>query len=118
MTFTINLNAIVFILCILGCIAVVYLIKVLHDLTGVIKNAKEITDKVNTVLDDNTDNIKVSVSELPQVIKNFGEVGENLRDTSEVVTDIAADVIVTKENLKTNIDVVTDILHIIKNVFT
>ena len=77
-----------------------------------------VLDKVNVVLDDNTENITKSVARLPKLVDDFGQVGENVRDVSEVVTDVAADIIVTKESVKGNFEVLTEILNIVKTIFT
>ena len=44
-------------------------------------------------------------------------VSENMKDITEVATDVTADFIVTKENMKSNIEVVTEILNILKSIF-
>ena len=36
---------------------------------------------------------------------------------TEVATDVTADFIVTKENMKSNIEVMTEILNILKSIF-
>ena len=57
MTITINLNTILFILAIIGCVALVFLIKLIVNLLATIKNVNSVLDKVNVVLDDNTENV-------------------------------------------------------------
>mgnify|MGYP000303020614 CR=1 FL=1 len=52
-----------------------------------------------------------------QFISNFNDVSENMKDITEVATDVTADFIVTKENMKSNIEVVTEILNILKSIF-
>ncbi len=66
---------------------------------------------------DNKNNIRNSLLKLPEVISNFNDVSENMKDITEVATDVTADFIVTKENMKSNIEVVTEILNILKSIF-
>ena len=49
---------------------------------------------------DNKNNIRNSLLKLPEVISNFNDVSENMKDITEVATDVTADFIVTKENMK------------------
>ena len=85
----IDLKIIYFILATLGCIALIYIIITLSNLNKLIKNSNEL------VIDN----------------KN------NIKDITEVATDVTADFIVTKENMKSNIEVVTEILNILKSIF-
>ena len=106
----IDLKLIYFILAILGCIALVYLIITLSNLNKFIKNSNELVV-------DNKDNIKNSLLKLPKLVSNFSDVSENVKDITEVATDVTADFIITKENMKSNIEVVTEIINIFKSVF-
>ena len=103
----IDLKIIYFILATLGCIALIYIIITLNKL---IKNSNELVI-------DNKNNIRNSLLKLPEVISNFNDVSENMKDITEVATDVTADFIVTKENMKSNIEVVTEILNILKSIF-
>ena len=106
----IDLKIIYFILATLGCIALIYIIITLSNLNKLIKNSNELViDKKN--------NIRNSLLKLPEVISNFNDVSENMKDITEVATDVTADFIVTKENMKSNIEVVTEILNILKSIF-
>ncbi|EQE85594.1 putative lipoprotein [Clostridioides difficile CD69] len=69
------------------------------------------------MLNENTQNINTTLNNLPNVVENFGEVGENMKDVTEVVTEVTADFLVTKDSVKSNMDVIVDILTIIKNIF-
>lgn len=109
-TITINISIIYVLLAILGCIALVYLIIVLAKLHKILNN-------VGIMLSENTQNINTTLNNLPSVVENFGEVGENMKDVTEVVTDVTADFLVTKDSVKSNMDVIVDILTIIKNIF-
>ncbi|TQZ14358.1 hypothetical protein EWM06_20375, partial [Clostridioides difficile] len=42
----------------------------------------------------------------PNVVETFGEVGENMKDVTEVVTEVTADFLVTKDSVKSNMDVI------------
>ena len=106
----IDLKIIYFILATLGCIALIYIIITLSNLNKLIKNSNELVI-------DNKNNIRNSLLKLPEVISNFNDVSENMKDITEVATDGTADFIVTKENMKSNIEVVTEILNILKSIF-
>ena len=106
----IDLKIIYFILATLGCIALIYIIITLSNLNKLIKNSNELVI-------DNKNNIRNSLLKLPEVISNFNDVSENMNDITEVATDVTADFIVTKENMKSNIEVVTEILNILKSIF-
>ena len=106
----IDLKIIYFILATLGCIALIYIIITLSNLNKLIKN-------YNELVIDNKNNIRNSLLKLPEVISNFNDVSENMKDITEVATDVTADFIVTKENMKSNIEVVTEILNILKSIF-
>ena len=106
----IDLKIIYFILATLGCIALIYIIITLSNLNKLIKNSNELVI-------DNKNNIRNSLLKLPEVISNFNDVSENMKDIPEVATDVTADFIVTKENMKSNIEVVTEILNILKSIF-
>ena len=99
----IDLKIIYFILATLGCIALIYIIITLSNLNKLIKNSNELVI-------DNKNNIRNSLLKLPEVISNFNDI-------TEVATDVTADFIVTKENMKSNIEVVTEILNILKSIF-
>ncbi|HGM3846725.1 TPA: hypothetical protein ACKOTO_001759, partial [Clostridioides difficile] len=88
----------------------VYLIIVLVKLHKILNN-------VGTMLNENTQNINTTLNNLPNVVETFGEVGENMKDVTEVVTEVTADFLVTKDSVKSNMDVIVDILTIIKNIF-
>ena len=98
----IDLKIIYFILATLGCIALIYIIITLSNLNKLIKNSNELVI-------DNKNNIRNSLLKLPEVISNF--------NITDVATDVTADFIVTKENMKSNIEVVTEILNILKSIF-
>ncbi|TQY22418.1 hypothetical protein EWL69_19965, partial [Clostridioides difficile] len=47
-----------------------------------------------------------TLNNLPNVVETFGEVGENMKDVTEVVTEVTADFLVTKDSVKSNMDVI------------
>ena len=106
----IDLKIIYFILATLGCIALIYIIITLSNLNKLIKNSNELVI-------DNKNNIRNSLLKLPEVIYNFNDVSENMKDITEVATYFTSYFIVTKENMKSNIEVVTEILNILKSIF-
>lgn len=106
----IELNTIYFILASAGCIAVFYLIIVL-------KNFNKLLKQSNEILADNKQSLKEAINDLPELVTNINDVSENIKDVSEVVTDVTADFIVAKDNVKSNLEVATEILSIIRNVF-
>ena len=77
----IDLKIIYFILATLGCIALIYIIITLSNLNKLIKNSNELVI-------DNKNNIRNSLLKLPEVISNFNDVSENMKSNIEVVTEI------------------------------
>ena len=106
----IDLNIVYFLLAGLGCIAVIYLIITLGKLNKLLKN-------VNELLENNKNTINDSMSKLPELINNATQVTEDVKDITDVATDVTANLIVTKENIKSNIELVTEILNILRSVF-
>ncbi|MGL5346341.1 MAG: hypothetical protein ACRDA3_03240 [Peptostreptococcaceae bacterium] len=106
----IDLNIIYGLLAILGAVALVCLIIALINLNKLIKNS-------NTLVVETKDSVSDSVLKLPEVISNFSTISENLKDVSDVATDVTADFIVTKESMKSNVEVATEIINILKAVF-
>ncbi|MGL5314415.1 MAG: hypothetical protein ACRC92_14290 [Peptostreptococcaceae bacterium] len=107
----IDLNVIYFILALLGCIAIVYVIITLNNINKLIKTSNEL-------MLNNKDSINKSLVNLPNVVANFSEVSENMKDVTEVVTDVTADFIVTKDNIKSNMEIGLEILNILRSVFS
>ena len=73
----IDLKIIYFILATLGCIALIYIIITLSNLNKLIKNSNELVI-------DNKNNIRNSLLKLPEVISNFNDVSENMKDITEL----------------------------------
>lgn len=107
----IDLNVIYLILAILGCVAVVYLILTLNKLLKLLTN-------VNSILDQNKDNLSRTIADLPSIANNVNDACQNIKDISEVATETTADLIVAKENIETNFETVREIAKIISQVFS
>ncbi|GKZ04938.1 hypothetical protein ANS017_14820 [Paraclostridium bifermentans] len=105
----IDINAIYFVLAVLGCIAILYLIFTLKNLNEFIKN-------IMNLISSNSQNITTTINRLPEVADNFSEISDNLKDVTEVITDTTADFILAKESVKSNVEIATDILKIVKGV--
>ena len=106
----IDITIIYSILLSLGAVVVGYLIYTLININKLIAN-------VNSILTYNSKTINESIENLPSIIKNVEEISSNAKDITDVATDITADVIVAKENLKSNADLAKDVVGIVKNVF-
>lgn len=106
----IDLNVIYLILAILGCVAVVYLILTLNKILKLLTN-------VNSILDQNKDNLNRTIADLPSIANNVNDACQNIKDISEVATETTADLIVAKENIETNVETVREIAKIISQVF-
>lgn len=89
---------------ILGIAAIIYLIIVLHKFSLLISS-------LNSILSSNRENIDKLCSDLP-------DITDNLKDVSEVITETTADVIVAKDNLLNNVEIIKDIINIILSVFS
>ncbi|BBF43741.1 hypothetical protein lbkm_2429 [Lachnospiraceae bacterium KM106-2] len=103
----IDLNIIYVIIGVLGCVALGYLIMTLNNFNKLFKN-------VNELVAENKSALHESINGMPKVVRNCDEISEKLKDVTEVVTDVTADFIVTKESVKSNFEVITDIFQIIK----
>ena len=84
--------------------AIIYLIIVLHKFSILITS-------VNSLIVSNKKNIDKLCSDIP-------EITENLKDVSEVITETTADVLVAKDNLLSNVEIIKDIMNIILSVFS
>lgn len=84
--------------------AIIYLIIVLHKFSTLITS-------INGLIVSNKENIDKLCSDIP-------EITENLKNVSEVITETTADVIVAKDNLFSNIEIIKDIMNIILSVFS
>lgn len=106
----IDLNAVYVILAILACVALGYLIGTLRNVNKLVKNANELVE-------ENKAAINSSIKRMPKVVANCSQITENVKDVSEVATDMTAEFLVKKESMESNFQVVTDIFTILKSVF-
>lgn len=72
---------------------------------------------IQELIENNKNNINNTCSDLPVITKNAKYISESIKDISDVVTEFTAEAIVTKDNIFNNIEILTDILKIIKSVF-
>ena len=84
--------------------AIIYLIVVLHKFSTLITS-------INGLIVSNKENIDKLCSDIP-------EITENLKNVSEVITETTADVIVAKDNLLSNVEIIKDIMNIILSIFS
>ncbi|MGM9988712.1 MAG: hypothetical protein ACI35O_16020 [Bacillaceae bacterium] len=98
------------ILAILGGVALVYLILLLN-------NARKFYGEVNNLIGSNKQELESFLRDLPVATHNMRQASEHIKDVTEAVTETAADFLVTRDNVKTNIEILTEILMIVKKVF-
>ncbi|WP_101773139.1 hypothetical protein [Peptostreptococcus faecalis] len=110
MTFTIDTQTILFILAILGCIALIFLILLLKRLNGLLLS-------IETLINQNSANVSLTIAKLPGLATNVDAVVDNAKDVTDVAVDVASDVLVAKEKIKSGISTSLDIASIIKNSF-
>ncbi|ELC8443099.1 hypothetical protein QYB59_002128 [Clostridium perfringens] len=106
----IDLNIIYLLLAILGCVAIVYLILTLNKILKLISN-------INGLLDQNKDNLNKTIQDLPAIANNVNNTCQNIKDISDVATETTAELIVAKENIESNVEIVKEIAKIINQVF-
>ncbi len=106
----IDLNFIYLLLALLGCVAIVYLILTLNKVLKLVSN-------INSLLDQNKDNITKTINDLPTIADNVNDACQNIKDISDVATETTADLIVAKENIESNVETVKEIAKIINQVF-
>lgn len=106
----IDLNIIYLLLAILGCVAIVYLILTLNKILKLISN-------INSLLDQNKDNLNKTIQDLPAIANNVNNTCQNIKDISDVATETTAELIVAKENIESNVEIVKEIIKIINQVF-
>lgn len=106
----IDLNIIYILLALMGTGALIFLIITLKNINEFIKN-------LNNIVSTNSQDVTIFISKLPKIVDNVTYISESVKDVSEVATDVTADFIVTKDNIKFNLELITDILNILKSVF-
>lgn len=110
MTFTVNFNTIYFILAILGCIAILFLIVLLRNLIVMIKS-------IQNLINDNSESVSVTIKKMPLIANNVDEITDNVKNVSEVATEMTADIITVKDEIKENLETVTNFTKLMKNMF-
>ena len=108
--FSINLSFIYTLVALLGGIALIYFIFVLRNLL-------KITKQIGQVIEENTKNLEQMIQDSTKITENVASVSETVKGISDVVTDTTADLLIAKDRMQSNMSIMTDILHIIKEVF-
>lgn len=90
---------------ILSSVTLVFLILALIKVIKLINN-------INMLFDINKNNIEKLCKDLPTISKNAIAITDNIKDVSEVVTETTAEVIVAKDSLIGNVELIKDILNI------
>lgn len=109
MTFIINTQTILFILAVLGCVALVFLIILLNNLSKLISSIEDLINK-------NSTNVGLTIAKLPSLISGVDDVVDNAKDISDVAVDVASDVLVAKEKIKSGIETSVNVAGIVKDV--
>lgn len=100
----------------IGIIFLLLIILIVLAIVLVVKLNK-VTDRVYELLENNKDSINKTCDKLPTISENVIDITENIKDISNVAIEFTADTILTKENVLSNFEVLSDILKIIKSVF-
>ena len=95
---------------IVATVALVYLIIALN-------NISRLAITINNTLKTNKNNIDIFCNNLPKISDNITNISENINGVSEVVTEATAEVIVAKDNIVGNVEMLKEILNIIASVF-
>lgn len=111
MEFTINIDTIMFILAVLGCVALVFLIILLKRLSSLL-------GRVDDLINQNTTNIGLAIAKLPSLLSGVDSVVDNAKDISDVAVDFASDALVAKEKVKSGINTSANVAGIVKDVFS
>lgn len=106
----IDLNFIYIILALLGCVAIVYLILTLNKVLKLVSN-------INSLIDQNKDNLTKTINDLPEIANNVNDTCQNIKDISDVATETTAELIVAKEHIESNVEIVKEIVRIVSQVF-
>ena len=111
MSITIDIESVLFVLAILGCVALVFLILVLRKLSALMTN-------IDTLITQNSTNIGLTIAKLPGILTTVDEVTDNAKDVTDVAVDVAADVLTAKEKVKSGISTTAAVAGIIKDTFS
>ncbi|MBC2576024.1 hypothetical protein [Peptostreptococcus canis] len=110
MTITIDIQTILFILAILGCVVLIFLIIFLKKLSNLIS-------RIDDLINQNSTNVGLTIAKLPSLISGVDSVVDNAKDVSDVAVDFASDALVAKEKIKSGISTSVNIAGIVKDVF-
>lgn len=110
MGITIDIDLVLFILAVLGCVALVFLIIFLKKLSILITN-------IDNLVNQNSTNIGFTIAKLPGLIDNIDSVVDNAKDVTDVAVDVSADVLSAKEKIKTGISSTSTVLNVLKSSF-
>lgn len=111
MSITINIQVVLFVLAILGCVALIFLIVLLRRLSALMTN-------IDTIITQNSTNVGLTIAKLPGILDQVDSVVDNAKDVSNVAVDVAADVITAKEKVKSGFATTTAVAGIIKDTFS
>lgn len=110
MSFTIDMDVLNFILAILGCVALIFLIMLFAKVIGLLKT-------IQKIITDNESNIDSTMNTIPSITRNVDGILDNTKDISAVAVDVAADVLDAKEKVKSTIKTSVDVAKIVKTTF-
>ncbi|SEN64873.1 hypothetical protein SAMN05216454_10781 [Peptostreptococcus russellii] len=110
MSITVNLEVVLFVLVILGCIALIFLIIVLKRLSALMSN-------IDMLITQNTNNVGLTIAKLPGILSTVDSVLDNAKDVTDVAVDVSADVLTAKEKVKTGLHNTAAVANIIKTSF-
>lgn len=108
MGITIDIELVLFILAVLGCVALIFLIILLKKLSTILTN-------IDTLIMQNTTNIGLTIAKLPGLVDNVDAVVDNAKDVTDVAVDVSADILTAKEKVKSGISNTSSILGAIKS---
>lgn len=110
MELTINTQLVIFILAILGCVVLIFLIIVLKRLASLLQG-------IESIITQNTTNIGLTIAKLPVIFDNVDKISDNVKDVSDVAVDVSADVLEVKNKVKGGVNTSVDVFRIVKDVF-
>lgn len=110
MSITVNLESVLFVLVILGCIALIFLIIVLKRLSSLMSN-------IDMLITQNSNNVGLTIAKLPGILSTVDTVLDNAKDVTDVAVDVSADVLTAKEKVKSGFQTTAAVADIIKTSF-
>ncbi|NRY56710.1 hypothetical protein [Clostridium acetobutylicum] len=97
------------ILGLLGIVALVFLIILL-------KRTASLIYKINKFWDSNSKNISSTVEEMPKVLKNVGDITENVNLVSEVATEMTASIVDKTDRMLDGLNIFKEIINVLKKI--